>query len=180
MIGVPQKNEALANKLNVYAYIISAVVLMLVSMMRRVKIHTDVDFSFLPPVHAILNTLVAIFLIVALYYIKNKNVKMHQRMMNAAMLGSILFLSCYVLYHFTTEETKYCGEGTLRLVYFVLLLTHILLAAISLPLILLTYIKGYTGQVEAHKKMTRWVYPIWLYVAVTGPICYLMLAPCYK
>lgn len=176
----PQRNEDLAKKLNIAAYVISAVVLILVGVMRRVKIDLGIDFSFLPPIHALLNTLAAISLIVALVFIKQKNIDAHRKAIYAAMLFSFLFLLCYVLYHFTTEETKYCGEGSMRTVYFILLISHIVLAGISLPFILLTFIKGYTGMVAEHRKMAKWVYPIWLYVAITGPICYFLLAPCYS
>lgn len=176
----PKRNETLAKKLNIAAYIISAAVLALVGVMRRVKIDVGVDFSFLPPIHALLNSLAAISLIAAFLYIKRGEVEMHRKFVYAAMTFSFLFLLCYVLYHFTTEETKYCGEGNMRTIYFFFLITHIVLAAISLPFILLTFIKGYTGMVAEHKKMARWVFPIWLYVAVTGPICYFLLAPCYK
>lgn len=179
-MNYPPRNEALAKKLNVYAYVISAAVLALVGVMRRVKIDLGIEFSFLPPVHAVLNTLAAISLVAAVLYIKKGNVEMHRKSIYAAMTFSFLFLLCYVLYHFTTEETKYCGEGTMRSIYFFILITHIVLAGLSLPFILLTFIKGYAGLVQEHKKMTKWVYPIWLYVAVTGPICYLLLAPCYK
>jgi putative membrane protein len=174
-----QRNEALAKKLNVYAYILSAIVLLLVGMMRRVKIDLGINFDFLPPIHALLNTGAAICLVMALVYIKKKDVATHRKFVYGAMLCSALFLLCYVLYHFTTQETKYCGEGTMRLVYFGFLISHIILAAVSLPFILLTFIKGYCGLVEEHRKMAKIVYPVWLYVAITGPICYLLLYPCY-
>ncbi len=172
-------NLALAKKLNILASIISVVVLLLVGMMRRVKIDTGIDFSFLPPLHAILNSLAALALIAALVFIKQKNVAAHQKSIYAAMFLSFLFLMSYVVYHFTTPETLYCKQGTIRTVYFFFLITHIILAAVSLPFILFNFIRGYTGQIEKHRKMSKWVYPIWLYVAITGPIVYLMLRPCY-
>ncbi|MFM2392655.1 MAG: hypothetical protein RLZZ546_632 [Bacteroidota bacterium] len=174
------RNEALAKRLNVWAYVLSAVVLALVGVMRRVKIDLGVDFSFLPPIHAILNTGAAISLLVALYFIKQNKVEMHRKAIYMAMMFSALFLVCYVLYHFTTEETKYCMEGTMRSIYFIVLISHIVLAGVSLPFILLTFIKGYCGLKEEHRRMAKWVYPIWLYVALTGPLCYIMLYPCYK
>ncbi|MFZ4474868.1 MAG: DUF420 domain-containing protein [Saprospiraceae bacterium] len=170
----------LEKKLNTVAYIVSAAVLLLVVAMRRYKIDLGVDFSFLPPFHASLNALTAVILLVALYFIKNKQVENHRKAIYVAMATSGLFLLSYVLYHFTTPETRYGGEGPLRMVYFFLLLTHIFLAATSLPFILLTFIRAYTNQFDRHRKMARWVFPIWLYVAVTGPICYLMLMPYYK
>ncbi|MCC7245030.1 MAG: DUF420 domain-containing protein [Saprospiraceae bacterium] len=170
---------ALEKRLNRLAYIISFVVLLLVGLMRRVKIDLGVDFSFLPPIHASLNAISAVILVVALYYIKNGQVENHRKAIYAAMVCSGLFLLSYVLYHFTTPETRYGGEGIMRTLYFILLITHVVLAAVVLPFILFTFNRAFTGQYERHKKMARWVYPLWLYVAITGPICYLMLRPYY-
>jgi len=175
----PQPNDALARKMSVASVVISILVLILVGVMRQVKIDLGIDFSFLPPFHAIFNTVVAISLISALYFVKNGDIVNHRRSIFSAMTFSGLFLLCYVLYHFTTEETKYCHEGTIKTVYLVLLISHIVLAAISLPFILLTFTRGFNFQVEKHRKMARWVFPIWLYVAITGPICYFMLKDCY-
>jgi putative membrane protein len=167
-------------KLDWAAIAVSVVVLALVVLMRQVKIDIGVDLRFLPPVHAVLNTLTAISLVAAVRFIKQKDINSHQRMINVAMLLSAAFLGCYVAYHFTTEETRYGGDGALRYVYFFLLITHIVLAATMLPFILFTYIRGYMRRVDSHKRMARWVFPLWLYVAVSGPICYLMLMPYYK
>jgi putative membrane protein len=175
----PAPDNKLALKLKNGSIIISVAVLLLVGVMRRVKIDLGVDFSFLPPFHALFNTLVAVCLLAALYFVKQKDIINHRRAIFGAMTFSALFLICYVLYHFTTIETTYCKEGLLRTLYYILLISHIVLAGISLPFILLTFSRGFTFQVESHKKMARWVYPIWMYVAVTGPVCYLMLKPCY-
>jgi len=188
-------NRKLAKKLNIAAIVASIAVVALVAVMRMpgMKINTSIDFSFLPPLHALFNSVVALALLAALYFIKQKNVKAHQRMINTAMIFSTLFLLSYVVYHFTTPETLYSDfnhdfnvtdaekarSGSLRTIYFTFLATHILLAAISLPFILFTYIRGFTGQVGRHKKMARYVWPVWFYVAVTGPICYFMLKPFY-
>ena len=175
------ENLKLAKKLNVLAGVVTIVVLLLVGMMRRpeFKISTDIDFSFLPPFHATLNAMVALVLLVALYFVKNKNVEAHKKSIYIAMALSAMFLLSYVIYHFTTEETTYCFEGASRSIYFFFLITHVILAGVMLPFILLTFIRAYTGQIEKHKKMARWVWPFWFYVAITGPICYLMLRPCY-
>ncbi|MFM8489076.1 MAG: DUF420 domain-containing protein [Bacteroidota bacterium] len=172
-------NIALEKKLNTLAYVVSVVVLLLVGLMRRVKIQTDIDFSFLPPVHASLNALTAVILVFAFIHIKNGRVEQHRKAIYAAMVTSALFLLSYVLYHFTTPETRFGGEGIIRYVYFFILITHIILAALTLPFILLTFNRAYTDQFDRHKKMARWVFPLWLYVAVTGPVCYLMLKPYY-
>lgn len=172
-------NPELAKKLSVYAWIITAVVLLLVGLMRRVKLDVGIDFSFLPAFHASVNAVTAIVLVIALYYIKNKNIEAHRKSIYVAIVLSVVFLLSYVVYHFTTPETLYCFDGTIRTVYFILLITHIVLAAVIFPFILFTFIRAYTNQFEKHKKMARWVFPIWLYVAVTGPVVYLMLRPCY-
>ena len=172
-------NLLLEKKLNRIAYAVSVLVLILVVLMRRIKISVDIDFTFLPPFHATLNGIVAVLLVIALYFIKRKQVELHKKTILVAIALSILFLLSYVVYHFTTDETLYCKEGGIRYVYFFFLITHIILAAISLPLILLTLIRALTGSFERHRKMAKWVWPIWFYVAITGPVCYLMLSPCY-
>ncbi len=174
-----QSNPALAAKLTRISYGVSAVVLALVVLMRRVKLDVGVDFSFLPAVNAALNVVVAVCLLVALYFIMHKDIVRHRFFMFAAAVFSTLFLLCYVAYHFTTPETTYCFDGQIKYLYYFFLITHIILAGLSFPFILLTFIRGFTFQVAEHRKMAKWVFPVWLYVAVTGPICYLMLQPCY-
>ncbi len=189
-------NTALAKKLNLAAWIVTVAVLALVGLMRRVKLEMPAgwDVSFLPSFHAGLNALTAVVLLLALYFIKQKNVAAHRGAIYVAMGLSVLFLLSYVAYHFTTPETLFgdvdgngqldAGElaaaGASRTVYLVLLLSHIALAAVSLPLILFTFIRAFTHQYERHRRMARWVYPLWLYVAITGPICYWMLRPFYS
>ena len=174
-----KENLGLAKKLTPIAYVLSAVILIVVFGMKSIKIPVEEPFSFLPPFHSAVNGLTGLVLILAIYFVKKGNIEWHKRAIITAMLLSFVFLLSYVTYHITTEETKYCGEGALKIVYFFLLITHVLSAAIIFPFILFTFIKGYTFQVEKHKKMARWVFPVWLYVCFTGPICYLLLAPCY-
>ena len=173
------ENLPLAKKLNKGATVVSVIVVLLVVMMRKIKLDVGIDFTFLPPFYSTLNALVAFVLILALSAIKKKNIAAHRRYMTIALGLSALFLLCYVLYHITTPETKYCGVGNIRYLYFFLLITHIILAAGLLPFILFTYIRAYTGQIMLHRKMAKWVFPLWLYVAVTGPVIYIMLRPCY-
>lgn len=186
-------NIVLEKKLNRVAYVLTFVVLVLVGLMRRYKLDIGVDFSFLPPFHASLNALTAIVLLVALYFIKAKNMELHKIFMLTALGLSVLFLLSYVAYHFTTPETIFGDlnhDGILdseelslvdnsRTPYLILLFSHITLAAISLPFILLTFIRAYTNQFDKHKMMARYVFPVWLYVAITGPVCYFLLMPYY-
>ncbi len=168
-------------KLSRVAWVLTFIVYALVLSMGKLKefMPDDLDFSFLPPFHSTMNALVALCLIAALVFIKKKDVKNHQRSINVAMVLSVFFLLSYVTYHITMDHTSFGGEGAIRYVYFFILNTHIILAGISLPFILQTFVRGYTGQVEKHRKMAKWVFPIWLYVAITGPVIYLMLLPYY-
>ena len=190
-----EANLQLEKKLNVAAWIITVVVLGLVGMMRRIKITMPegLDLGFLPPFHATLNALTAVVLLIAFYYIKQKKVQQHRNAIYVAIVLSVLFLLSYVAYHFTTPETLFgdinhdgvldelekAAVAGIRPFYLVLLLSHIALAAGIFPFILFTFIRAYTNQIERHRKMARWVFPLWLSVAITGPICYFMLSPYY-
>lgn len=173
--------EALSKKLGIAAWILTTVVLLLVVAMQKIKLPLPEGWStsFLPPFHAAVNALAAIVLFTSLIFVKLGRIGLHRATMVLAMLLSVLFLLSYVGYHMTNDPTRYGGEGTMRTAYFLLLITHIVFAAISLPFILFTFIAGWTNRFTAHRKLARWVFPLWLYVAVTGPICYWMLRPYY-
>ena len=174
------ENKPLLKKLDIVAYILSVLVIGLVIAMRPAdRFAIDFDTSWMPGFNALVNTIAGVFLILALYFIKKKNIKAHRNMIFGAMLFSAMFLLTYVVYHFTTPETKFCKEGTIKTIYFIILISHIILAGLSLPFILLTFNRGITMSVEKHRRMTRWVYPVWLYVVFSGPLVYLMLRPCY-
>lgn len=174
--------ETLSKKLGITAWILTAAVLVLVVLMRspyKIPLPEGWSMSFLPPVHAVLNSLVAVALIGALAAVKAGKIALHRNFIFVAMALSVGFLLCYVAYHFTTVETRYGGTGWMKVTYLILLITHIVLAGVSLPFILFTFISGWTNRFAAHRKLAKWVFPMWLYVAVTGPICYLMLKPYY-
>ncbi len=175
-----QPNLKLEKKLNRYAWAITVVVILLVSTMHMLpKFFSGFDFTWLPGVYSTLNALTAVILVVGLYFIKNGQVLKHRTAMTTAMVTSALFLMGYLIYHLTYDDTKYGGEGAIRYVYFFLLITHIILAGVILPFILFTYIRAFTNQFARHKKLAKWVYWVWLYVAITGPILYLMIEPYY-
>lgn len=174
------ENTPLLKKLDIVAYVLSVVVIGLVIAMRPAeRFNVDFDTSWMPGFNALVNTIAGAFLLLALFFIKKKNIKAHRNMIFGAMVFSAMFLLTYVVYHFTTPETKFCKEGMIKTIYFIILISHIILAGLSLPFILLTFNRGITMSVEKHKKMTRWVYPVWLYVVFSGPLVYLMLKPCY-
>ena len=165
-------------KLNRIAWMLTVLVWLLVGAMRQYKFSVPFDLSFLAGINALCNTGVSIALMTAFYFIKRKNITLHRRSIYIAMFLSAGFLLSYVLYHFTHEEVAFCQEGLKKSIYYLILFSHIILAGFSLPFILLTFIRGYAGDYERHRRMARWVFPIWLYVAMTGPIVYLLLLPC--
>jgi putative membrane protein len=137
------------------------------------------DFSFLPPIYATINGLTAILLITAVIAIRNKNRKLHEGLMKTCIALSALFLVMYVLYHITSDSTHYGGEGAMRTVYFFILITHIGLSVTVVPFVLFTFSRALSGNFERHKALAKFTFPIWLYVAITGVIVYLMISPYY-
>jgi putative membrane protein len=136
-------------------------------------------FSFLPLLNAIINGTTFLILIAALVAIKNKNIILHKRLMWTALVLSVVFLLSYVLYHATTPSTSFGGEGTIKYIYFFILLTHILLSAIVVPLVLLTLVRALSEKFDQHRKIAKITLPIWLYVTLTGVLVYLMISPYY-
>lgn len=135
--------------------------------------------SFLPPIYAGINAVTALTLIGAVVAVKNGKFALHEKLMKFAILCSIVFLLMYVAYHMTSDSTPFGGEGAIRIVYFFILISHILLSIIIIPLVLFTYVKALSKRFDQHKKLAKITFPIWLYVAVTGVIVYLMIAPYY-
>lgn len=172
-------SPATEQKLRKVVCVVTVLVLLLVGMMRNPRFHIElpagVSLDFLPAFYSALNCLVAVCLILAVVAVKKGNIVTHRRFINAALVLSGLFLLSYVAYHFTSTETKFTGTGWVRPVYFFLLITHIVLAAVSLPFILLAYLAGWADRRDAHRRLVKFVFPMWLYVAVTGPVVYLML-----
>ncbi|KGE15279.1 DUF420 domain-containing protein [Sphingobacterium deserti] len=144
------------------------------------KLGYDVTpLSFLPPIYATINGLTAVLLFAAVAAIKKGKVKLHENLVKICMACSLAFLVMYVAYHMTSDSTPYGGEGLIRYVYFFILITHILLSVIIIPFVLFTFVRGIAGAYERHKKLARITYPMWMYVAVTGVIVYLMISPYY-
>lgn len=137
------------------------------------------DLSFLPPIYATLNGFTAIFLVAAVIAIKNGNRKRHETLIKICMVLSAAFLVMYVLYHMTSDSTPYGGTGVLRYVYFFILITHIILSVCILPLVLFTYVRAWSGDFVRHRALAKFAFPLWLYVAVTGVVVYLMISPYY-
>ena len=133
----------------------------------------------LPAVNATLNGVSAILLIIGYALIRQRRIAQHRRVMISAFATSTLFLICYVIYHANVGSKPFTGQGTVRSVYFFILITHIVLAASVPPLALITLIRGLRARYDKHAKLARWTLPIWLYVSVTGVIVYVMLYQLY-
>ncbi|MBL7784569.1 MAG: DUF420 domain-containing protein [Chitinophagales bacterium] len=173
-------NEQLWAKIIVIVSILVPVLVTLLFYVQPPQMANSFDFSVLPPFHAFLNGSVAVLLVLSFYFIKNKNVQAHKICNLTALVLSATFLVSYVTYHTFTESTKFGGEGAIRYIYYFLLLTHIVLAAIILPIILFTFLYAFANKFEQHRKIARWTFPLWLYVSVTGVIVYLMISPYYQ
>lgn len=135
--------------------------------------------TFLPPIYATINGITAILLIAAVFAIKNGNRKLHERLNTLAILCSLAFLLMYIAYHMTSDSTKFGGEGLIAYLYYFILISHILLSIAVIPLVLTTYMWAKLEDFAKHRKIAKITFPIWLYVAVTGVVVYLMISPYY-
>lgn len=133
----------------------------------------------LPKLNALINGTCSLLLLLSLYFIKQKNIEIHKKLNIITFCLSVVFLLSYITYHWMAQETTFPADNSLRPVYLTILISHIILAALVLPLILLSFHKGFQNQVEKHKKLVRFAFPIWLYVTVTGVVVYLMISPYY-
>jgi putative membrane protein len=133
----------------------------------------------LPKLNAMINGTCSLLLLLSLYFIRQKNIAVHKKINSITFVLSSVFLISYITYHWLAQETSFPKDNPLRPLYLIILISHIVLAAVVLPLILLSFHKGLQMQVEKHKKLVRWSYPIWLYVTITGVIVYLMISPYY-
>jgi putative membrane protein len=144
------------------------------------KLGFDVEpLNFLPPIYASINGLTAIVLVLAVLAIKKGNRRLHENLMKVCIGLSILFLGMYIAYHMTSTSTSFGGEGAIRMVYFFILISHIILSVAIIPLVLITYSRTLSAQFDKHKKIAKITFPIWLYVAVTGVVVYFMISPYY-
>ena len=159
--------------------IVSIVIPLAVAALFGVKIPNVEPLSFLPPIYASINGLTAILLIAAVIAIKKGNRKLHEQLNTTAIVCSALFLVMYVAYHMTSDSTSFGGEGAVKYIYFFILITHIILSIIVIPFVLITFMRARLGNFPEHKKIAKITFPLWLYVAVTGVIVYLMISPYY-
>ncbi|MBN8664809.1 MAG: DUF420 domain-containing protein [Chitinophagales bacterium] len=174
-----QKNDPKAKWLiGIFSFVVFAAVVIL----GRVKLEVDLGFDvhIFATINAVINSIIALLLLAALWAVKAKKYLLHKQMMMTALLLSVLFLVSYIAHHLLAGDTKFGGEGAIRTVYYIILITHIFLAAIILPFILFTAYRALTAEFATHKKLAKYTWPLWLYVAITGPVVYWMISPYYQ
>lgn len=177
------EDNTLEKKYNKFIIAVSIIIPVVVAILFGVKLK---DFGFnveplsmLPPIYATINGFTAVVLVLAVLAIKNGKQKLHERLMTLAIALSVAFLVMYVAYHMTSDSTKFGGEGAIRYIYFFILVTHILLSIAIIPLVLITYVRALAKRFDRHRKIAKITFPLWLYVAVTGVVVYLMISPYY-
>jgi|TARA_B100000780_G_scaffold36471_1_gene22733 putative membrane protein len=167
------------NKYGIWIKIVSVLIPVVVAILFTVRIPNVEPLSFLPPIYASINALTALLLILALKAIKSGKRQLHERLMKVCIGLSLVFLVMYIAYHMTSDPTSFGGEGVIAYLYYIILISHIILSIILIPLVLTSYVRAIQSQFDPHKKIARITFPIWLYVAVTGVVVYLMISPYY-
>ncbi|WP_291867660.1 DUF420 domain-containing protein [Maribacter sp.] len=175
MSGIIKKEK----QFNTLITIVSIIVPVVVAILFGVKLPNVKPLTFLPPIYASINGVTAVLLVFAVWAIKNGKQKLHENIMKTCIGLSLLFLFLYIGYHMTSESTSFGGEGAIKYLYYFILITHIVLSIAIIPLVLRTYAKAYLGQFKEHRKLAKITFPIWLYVAITGVVVYLMISPYY-
>ena len=166
-------------KYTIWTWILSIAIPIVVAVLFRVRIPNVEPLDFLPPIYATINGVTAILLVIAVINIKRGNRFLHEVFMKSCIVLSVIFLGMYVAYHMTSDPTPFGGTGAIKYVYYAILISHILLSIIIIPFVLVTYVRAITGRFPQHKKIAKITFPIWLYVAVSGVVVYLMISPYY-
>lgn len=175
-------NESVSAKekrYNRWVWVASIAIPVVVAILFGIKLPNVEPLTFLPPIYATTNAITAILLVFAFWAIKSGNRKRHETLIKICMLLSLAFLAMYVAYHMTSESIPYGGEGFLKYVYYVILISHIILSIVVIPFVLITYVRAILGNFRAHKKIARYTFPLWLYVAVSGVLVFIMISPYY-
>jgi len=174
-----EKENEKVKKYTPWVWILSIAIPVVVAILFLIKIPNVEPLTFLPPVYAFINAITAVFLTIAYIAIKRKKIILHERLMKISIGLSVIFLVMYVAYHMTSDPTPYGGEGIIRSVYYFILISHVILSIGIIPLVLVTYVRAISKLFADHKKIARYTFPIWMYIAVTGVIVYLMISPYY-
>ena len=158
---------------------VSILIPVVVAVLFRIRLEGVQPLTFLPPIYAAINGYTALILLIALWAIKQRKITLHEQLMKTAIGLSLAFLVMYVIYHLTSDPTPYGGEGWMKTLYYFILISHILLSVAIIPLVLISYVRAISQQFTAHRKIARITFPIWLYIAITGVLIYLMISPYY-
>jgi putative membrane protein len=182
---IPSTNQSATNPtmkwtIGILSVVVPLLVAVLLSLNTESKINFGFDTRFIPHINAIFNSITSLCLIAGFFAIKSKNIKLHRGLMMTAFTLSSLFLVLYVIYHASMPSTKFGQEGLIYGVYLFILITHISLSIIVVPLVLWAIYFAWTGRIASHKKMVKWTFPVWTYVAITGVIVYFMISPYYQ
>lgn len=172
-------NTAAEKKYNRWIVILSIAIPLVVALLFGVKIPNAKPLTFLPPIYASINGITALLLIIGVRMIVTGKRKTHERLMKTCIGLSVAFLAMYMAYHMTSDATPFGGEGAIRYVYYFVLISHIVLSVGVIPLVLITYVRALAQRFDRHKKIAKITFPIWLYVAVSGVVVYLMISPYY-
>lgn len=167
-----------ASKYNKFIVILSIAIPLAVAALFGIRIDLELPF-FLPPIYATINAITAVLLLCAVIAIKQGKTGLHELLVKISIACSVVFLVLYVLYHMTSDSTPFGGEGWVRSLYFFILISHILLSIAVIPFVLITYVRAITNNIELHRKIAKYTFPLWMYVAVTGVIVYFMISPYY-
>lgn len=174
-----KKNDKQASWLiGIFSFVVFAAVVVL----GKVKLNVEVGFDvhIFAAINATLNAIIAVLLIAALWAVKSGKYLLHKKLMISALILSVLFLISYIAHHLLSGDTKFGGVGWIKIIYLIILITHIILAAIILPFILYTAYRALTAEFDKHKKLAKYTWPLWFYVAVSGPIVYFLIKPYYS
>lgn len=163
----------------IWTWVLSIAIPVVVAVLFNYRIEGVERLGFLPPIYATINGLTAVLLILAVRKIKSGDRQAHERLIKTCLVLSALFLVMYVAYHMTSDATPFGGEGWVKTVYYFILISHIVLSIVIIPFVLVTYVRAILGNYEKHKKLAKITFPLWLYVAVTGVVVYLMISPYY-
>ena len=159
--------------------VVSVLIPVVVAILFTVRLPNVAPLDFLPPIYAGINALTALILVIAYVAIRQKNIKLHEKLMKIAIALSLVFLVMYVAYHMTADPTPFGWEWIVRQVYYFILISHILLSVGIIPMVLITYVRAISKRFADHKKISVITFPIWLYIAVAGVVVYLMISPYY-
>ena len=159
--------------------VVSILIPVVVAVLFSVRLPNVAPLDFLPPIYASINALTALILVVAYVAIRKKKIKLHESLMKTAIALSLVFLVMYVAYHMTSDPTPFGGGGMVKYIYYFILISHIILSIGIIPMVLITYVRAISKRFVDHKKISVITFPIWLYIAITGVVVYLMIAPYY-